>query len=177
MKSNLFKLINGILAVFCVGAMYANHVGVNILSAEKATSSIGNDNFEYQSGENSFSFTKNGKLVGYLPTERKINFKSYSSILTCNAVVIGVKSVASAGTAAAAGAVVGAAAPTAALSAVGFGSGGIIAGSIAAGAQAAIGNVAAGSMFAWLTSAGFAAVTAPVLTAGAVIGGVGVGLA
>lgn len=177
MRSGLFKLINSILAMFCAGAMYANHVNVNILSTERATSSISGDNFEYRSEENSFSFIKNGKLIGYLPTDKKINFKSNSSMLTCAAVAIGAKSIASASTAAVAGAVAGAAAPTAALSAVGFGSGGVIAGSIAAGAQAAIGNVAAGSLFAWLTSAGFAAVTAPVLITGAVIGGVGIGLA
>lgn len=177
MKSVLFKTINVFLAIFCVGVLYANHVDVNILSNESATSSLGDNSFEYENKENSFLFMKNGELVGCLPTNKKMHFSSYIPNLRCNAVAIGAKSIAVAGSTAAAGAVVGAAAPTAVLSAIGFGSSGVIAGSAAAAAQAAIGNVVAGSAFSWLTAAGFAAVSAPILVTGAVVGAAGLGLA
>lgn len=147
MKSVLFKTINVFLAIFCVGVLYANHVDVNILSNESATSSLGDNSFEYENKENSFLFMKNGELVGCLPTNKKMHFSSYIPNLRCNAVAIGAKSIAVAGSTA------------------------------AAAAQAAIGNVVAGSAFSWLTAAGFAAVSAPVLVTGAVVGAAGLGLA
>lgn len=176
MNSKVFKVINGLMAVFCAGIMYVNHVDVDLLNSENATSSIASDTFSYQSTENSFSFTKNGHLVGWLPTERKINFKSRGPVLQCNAVVVGAKGII-AGGAALAGGAASAVAPTAALSSIGFGSGGIIAGSLAASAQSAIANVASGSIFAWLTSAGTAAATASVIAPAAIIGTLGFGLA
>lgn len=91
MSSKLFKIFNSFVAIFCIGIIYANHVGVNVLSTDKATSSVGNNNFEYKSEENSLSFIKDGKLIGHLPTERKISFSSKGPILKCNATVIAAK--------------------------------------------------------------------------------------
>lgn len=172
MRSKLFKVFNVVTAMLCVGVILFNSVNVDVRSSEQAMSAIGDDQFEYKSAEDSFSFKKNGCVVGRLRTNGKTEIIRGGLMLNCNAVVVGAKTVASAGAAGAAGAVAGAAAPTAALSAVGFGGSGVIAGSAAAAAQSAIGNVAAGSLFAKLTAAGFAAATPAVIVPAAVIGAV-----
>lgn len=105
-KNNLFKLVNVFMVVFSICTMFMNHVGVNVLNADAATSSINGDNFEYKTSDNLFMFKKNGKLIGFLPTDRKFNFAESNSILNFNNNAIGV------GIAAAVGKSVGNAAAT-----------------------------------------------------------------
>ncbi len=91
----MFKFVNGAMALFCAVTMWANHVGVNVLDAEKAVSSYSGNVFEYTSTENSFSAHKNGELIGKIPTNQKMNFNSYGCepFLRCNAVIIAGKTI------------------------------------------------------------------------------------
>ena len=95
-KISMFKAVNGFMALFCAGALYVNYVGVNVISTEKATSSVGNNNFEYQTTESLLSINRNGEKVGVIPTDKSFKFKknSYIPNLNCNAVAVGVKVVA-----------------------------------------------------------------------------------
>lgn len=104
-KNNLFKLVNVFMVVFSICTMFMNHVGVNVLNADAATSSINGDNFEYKTSDNSFMFKKNGKLIGSLPTDKKMSIRNDNMLFQSNAVVV----VAKAAAAAAAGASFGAA--------------------------------------------------------------------
>lgn len=99
----LYKIINGIMSLFCVVTLYSNYTKVNILNNTKAISQVGNDTFEYESNENSFKISRNGKLVGMIPTKKRLNFTNYIPKLNCTALVVGVKATVVASTAAAAG--------------------------------------------------------------------------
>ena len=67
-----------------------NYVGVDVLSADTAKSSLNGDTFEYTTSDNSFLFKKNGNLVGFLPTDRKFNFNKQIFNLNSNAIGVGI---------------------------------------------------------------------------------------
>lgn len=148
-KISLFKVVNVFMAVFCTGVMYANHVGVNLLSGEEAISLIGNDVFEYQITENTFSVHKNSNLVGTMPTNKKMKFKSSKPLLQPTAVLIAGKVIAAGIAAAATG-----------------GSFAAAAGAAMAGAMNAIGGAAAATGAAAVALPGAAAVEATIGGAG-----------
>lgn len=104
-KNNLFKLVNVFMVVFSICTMFMNHVGVNVLNADAATSLVNGDNYEYKTSDNSFMFKKNGKLIGSLPTNRKFSIRNDNLLFHSNAILV----VAKASIAAAAGASFGAA--------------------------------------------------------------------
>ncbi len=87
-KISLFYAVNIFMVVFCIGAMCANHTVLNFLNMEEAKCSIGNDIFEYKATENAFSVHKNGNLVGTMPTNKKMQFKSTKSFLQPHACVV-----------------------------------------------------------------------------------------
>lgn len=146
-KNNLFKLVNVSMVVFSICTMFMNHTGVNVLNADAATSSINGDNFEYKTSDNSFMFKKNGKLIGFLPMDRKFNFAEDNSILNFNTNAIGV------GIAAAAGAAVDV--------------GGTLAGGALSGAAALAEVPGAAAVEATLAGAGVAASEAAAASAAA----------
>ncbi len=88
MKIRSFKLINGTMALLCVGITLINHVGITVLGDDKATSTVGDNIFEYVTTDNLFSVYKNGEFVGQMPTTRKMHFNSNKPFLQCNATVI-----------------------------------------------------------------------------------------
>lgn len=104
-KNNLFKLVNVSMVVFSICTMFMNHTGVNVLNADAATSLVNGDNYEYKTSDSSFMFKKNGKLIGSLPTDKKLSIRNDNMLFQSNAVVV----VAKAAAAAAAGASFGAA--------------------------------------------------------------------
>lgn len=110
-KNNLFKLVNVFMVVFSICTIFMNHVGVNVLNADAATSLVNGDNYEYKTSDNSFMFKKNGKLIGSLPTNRKMSIRNDNLLFRSNATVVLGKAVAAfaiGGPAAAAAATVGA---------------------------------------------------------------------
>lgn len=137
------------MAVFCVGTMYINHVGVNVLNSEKAISSIGSDDFEYQSSDNSFSVHKNGTLVGKIPTKQKMKIKSSKALLQPHAIAVAGKVIAAGFAAAAAGSTFAAGAGTALTGAIEAIAG---AGVVVGAACAEVPGAAAGSGMAVLMS-------------------------
>lgn len=90
-KLNLFKTINIIVFFICATSMAANCVNTNILNDQKVISSINNDVFEYQCAENEFSITKNNELVGKIPFDGDVHFKTSRPFMLCNATVYGAK--------------------------------------------------------------------------------------
>jgi hypothetical protein len=96
------------MALFCAGAMFLNYCKVNVLSSEKAVSSLNGESFEYSVSDNKFSVARNGKLIGAIPTERNLKFRrfvfEFVPKLGCNATLIFAKALVVGGTAAAAGA-------------------------------------------------------------------------
>ena len=104
-KYNLFQLVNSVMAVFCVGTIWMNHVGVSVLNSDTATSSVNGNTFEYTTSDNSLMFKKNGDVIGSLPTDKKLSIRNDNMLFQSNAIVV----VAKATAAAAAGASFGAA--------------------------------------------------------------------
>lgn len=108
-KINLFNFVNVLMVAFCICAIWMNHVGVKVLNTDTATSSINGDNFEYTVLDNSLEFKKNGELIGFLPTDKKVKFIEDNHLLNFNSNMIGVGIAALAGQAVAGvGATVGA---------------------------------------------------------------------
>lgn len=93
-KNNLFKLVNVFMVVFSICTMFMNHVGVNVLNADAATSLVNGDKFEYKTSDNSFMFKKNGKLIGSLPTDKKMSIRNDNMLFHSNAGVVLAKSMA-----------------------------------------------------------------------------------
>lgn len=107
-KINLFNFVNVLMVAFCICAIWMNHVGVKVLNTDTATSSINGDNFEYTVLDNSLEFKKNGELIGFLQTDKKIKFVKDNHALKFNGNAIGVGIAALAGQAVAgAGATIG----------------------------------------------------------------------
>ncbi len=74
-KLNLFKLINVCIVVFCIVIVFMNSIGVKVIDADTATSSINGIKFEYETMEDSIIFKKEGEWVGSLPTNKKLSNK------------------------------------------------------------------------------------------------------
>lgn len=107
-KINLFNFVNVLMVAFCICAIWMNHVEVKVLNIGTATSSINGDNFEYTVLDNSLEFKKNGNLIGFLPTDKKVKFIEDNHLLNFNSNMIGVGIAALAGQAVAgAGATIG----------------------------------------------------------------------
>ena len=87
-KCSLFKLVNVAMIVFCICSVWMNHVGVNVHNANAATSSVNGDTFEYKTSENSFMFKKNGKLIGSLPTDKKMSIRNDNMLFQSNVVIV-----------------------------------------------------------------------------------------
>jgi hypothetical protein len=97
------------MALFCAGAMFLNYCKVNVLSSEKAVSSLNGESFEYSVSENKFSIARNGKLFGSAKMDRSFRFRDFMPTLQCNGVAVLGKMVVVGATAAAAGGSFGAA--------------------------------------------------------------------
>lgn len=179
---NLFKLVNMFMVVFCICAIFMNHVGVNVISADAATSSVNGNTFEYATLDNSLMLKKNGNTIGFLPTNKKFSIRNDNLLFHSNATIVLGKALAAlatgglaaAGAAAVAGLqeILGGAFATAVASielpggaAVAATLGG--AGEAAAAAAAAEAAIAAGG-----ASALFSAFIVPVLVAGGIGAGV-----
>lgn len=181
-KFNLFKTINMFMAVFCFCSICMNHIGVNVLNANTATSSINGNDFEYETSDSSLVFKKNGQFNGCLPTDKKLSIKNDNLLFHSNATVVLAKAtaafaaggIAAASAAAVEGlqAILGGAFATAA-AAVELPGGAAVAatlggaGEAAAAAAAADAAIAAGGMGAL-----FSAFIVPVLVAGGIGAGV-----
>ena len=96
-KYNLFQLVNSVMAVFCVGTVWMNHVGVSVLNSDTATSSINGNTFEYTTSDNSLMFKKNGDVIGSLPTDKKLSIRNDNMLFQSNAIVVVAKATAAAG--------------------------------------------------------------------------------
>lgn len=95
-KNNLFKLVNVSMVVFSICTMFMNHTGVNVLNADAATSIVNGDKFEYKTSDSSFMFKKNGKLIGSLPTDKKLSIRNDNMLFQSNAAVVSGKVIAAA---------------------------------------------------------------------------------
>lgn len=95
-KSNLFKLVNAFMAVFGICAIFMNHVGVNVLKPDAAAVSMNGNNFEYATSDTSLMFKKNGKLIGSLPTDKKLSIRNDNMLFQSNAAVVSGKVIAAA---------------------------------------------------------------------------------
>lgn len=131
MKIRSFKLINGTIASLCVGIMLINHVGITVLGDDKATSTVGDNVFEYVTTDNLFSVYKNGEFVGQMPTTRKMHFNSNKPFLQCNATAIAGKIIAAGVAAQNAGQAFGAAAIAELQATIGAVGGAAVAGALA----------------------------------------------
>ena len=76
------------MAVFCVGTVWMNHVGVSVLNSDTATSSINGNTFEYTTSDNSLVFKKNGDEIGSLPTDKKLSIRNDNMLFQSNASVV-----------------------------------------------------------------------------------------
>ena len=85
---NLFKLVNVFMVAFCICTLFMNYVGVNVISADAATSSVNGNTFEYTTLDNSLVLKKNGNTIGALPTNRKISIRNDNMLFQSNAVVV-----------------------------------------------------------------------------------------
>ena len=90
-KFNLFKTINMFMAVFCFCSVCMNHIGVNVLNTNTATSSINGNDFEYETSDSSLVFKKNGQFNGCLPTDKKLSIKNDNMFFQSNAILVGAK--------------------------------------------------------------------------------------
>lgn len=166
MKIRLFKIINGTMASLCVGIMLMNHVGIAVLGDDKATSTVGDNIFEYVTTDNLFSIYRNGKFVGQIPTAKKMHFNSNKPFLQCNAVAIAGKIIAAGVAAQIAGQAFGAAAIAELQATIGA-----VGGAAVAGAAACVELPGAAAVSATLGGAGEAAAAAAAADAALAAGG------
>lgn len=87
-KLNLFKIVNLFMLAFCVCSLFLNYSVVNVLSVNKATSSIDGNDFEYLTSDNSLEFKKNGKFIGEIPTNKKLSIRNDCMFFNNNAVIV-----------------------------------------------------------------------------------------
>jgi hypothetical protein len=157
-----FKLINGVLALACIGIMYMNYVQVNVVNSSRSISKFKGNTYEYRSENTSFREIKNGKTVGSIDLGKNYKFtKNIFSLKPC-AVGVGVAALASGIGAAATGGSFAAAAGAATANAVST----IVGGGVAVGAVVAPGAVpGAAALEATLGGAGMIAAEAAVAPA------------
>ncbi len=104
-KIGLFKSVNILMTMFCLGAAAYNYCGVDVLTNCTAHSNFGGNLYEYSVKDDSFCVYKNNALVGSLKTNRRLKFRKSGIInFTCNASAIAAAGTIAGVTATAAGA-------------------------------------------------------------------------
>lgn len=169
-KLNLFKVVNVLMVVFCVGAAWLNHVGVDVVNSSAATSSVNGGNFEYLTSDDSFMFKKDGKLTGVIPTNKKFTFTNDNLLLNLNSNAIGVGIAAAAGAAVNVGETIGGAAIAGGAAMLELPGAAAVEATVAGAGVAASEAAAAAAASTATAGAALATIAAPVLI------GVGVGI-
>lgn len=96
MKSKLFRIINIAMSVVCLGIIYSNHCKVDIVSENKAVSTLNNADFEYTAKDGKFYVSKNGNKVAVLNTGDNVKLKQCVNIPQCNGAIVAGQAIAGA---------------------------------------------------------------------------------
>ncbi|MDR2074528.1 MAG: hypothetical protein LBP36_04150 [Oscillospiraceae bacterium] len=85
---SFFKLVNGAMALICMGTMYMNYVSTNVINSSCAISKFKGNTYEYRSEGTNFCEIKNGKTVGSVDLGK--NYKFTKNIFSLNQCAVGV---------------------------------------------------------------------------------------
>lgn len=118
-KLGVFKSVNILMVIVCLVTACFNFVNTKVVTTQKAQSYIGDDVYDFNAEGNTLEFSKNGKLINKVNTNKRIKFMSNILPFQSDAFALACKALGAGFAAMAVGGNFGAAFSTAFMSAVG----------------------------------------------------------